>query len=676
MRNERTHRSPARGVPLLAGAALLLAGCDVIEDLNPFEHDSPRGNPGLYNPQNTRNASSPDYPIVIEGRWMVMLVSEANTGKRGKDYNDDSDFQDGIALIVNMRTRKRFRLNVAATNAAIIGDEIFVVIDEQLDSRDWDLDGQTDDRVLMHWTVSRKTLLYVATLSPDGPTTVVKVADRVYFADDPTVLLGADSTINYVTESAPTVPVRIQNADPVNTSPWMRIQKEDEEMLLLYQSEPLTGFDLNGDGDTTDEHVLALLDTTDPAGMNHNVGLAMEDFETPTRARNTAANDWLVAFLVNEEEQGDTNLNDPGLFVPQWQPTHCSGLGDTDTDDNVLHYLHFAAWVADPVANPPRNTGLVGVGRVLAVRGSGGSPGTVATLSEEIDEGGCSLNGDEDDDGTGVMIPEQFDTVLRYTEAFTGITPVVPQTDVDHILAVRDTSGGTAGVAELDDRIVAVIDEGGDRRNYDFNPANRNLVAWLDASPGAITVWNFDHSIGSQFFVATQWLAETQDRTRLLVTVRESTFGVSLNSNDNDTEDSIATVCVFNAANPNDLDFPGPAIAVMKTAAGMEIAGDHVYYRVGECEDSRDWNRDGDRRDLVLLRSPLANLRKASFVTTLNRNYYRKGTSCSLTGGQPTVELVETGDEGAAFLADEETAKKDYNKDGDKDDRVVRWFRL
>jgi 4-amino-4-deoxy-L-arabinose transferase-like glycosyltransferase len=53
----------------------------------------------------------------------------------------------------------------------------------------------------------------------------------------------------------------VQNADPVTTSPWMRILGEDEGMLLLYQGEPVTGFDLNGDTDTTDEYVLALLDT-------------------------------------------------------------------------------------------------------------------------------------------------------------------------------------------------------------------------------------------------------------------------------------------------------------------------------------------------------------------------------------------------------------------------------
>ncbi len=659
---------------LVGLAGLCLAACGELEEALGLDDDDSRpARPRPFSPQPTHQAAELGATPVIEGRWLLFLALESTTGKQGTDFNGDGDFRDRIPVIVDMNSRKQRVLHVAAEGGVILGDEIFLSVDEVVDEGDWNLDGFTDDRVLLHWSRATNALVFVCTLATTGTTPILSASDRLYFADDPPALTGTEATIGYVTRAQPTLPVRVLNADPA-TSPELRLLAADEGLLFLYQDETLVGSDQNGDGDASDEFVLALLDTTDPAALIRNTQLALEDARTPVRARNTGPNDWLVGFLVNEEAQGATNLNAPALFPAAWQPPQCVGLGDTDTDEDVLHFLSFAAWSANPTTSPPVNTGLPGVDRVLAVRGVGGAPGYVATITDEFEEGGCSLNGDEQDDGSGNMVPDQNDRVFRWVQA---AVPVLPVTDVDLLLATRNARGGIAGVTELDDRLVIVASEAEDGRDLNGDGKNNNLVAWIDANAGAGATWDLDHSAGSGFFVGTSWMSVDEDHTRLLLSIQETVLGIPFNSGDGDTTDAVPSLSSFDPANPDDLDFPGPPVAADANDSGVVAAGEFLFYRVHECQDGRDWNRDKDTRDVVLCRSKVAELGESRYIVTLTQDLSQSDTNCaSVLGAPPLVELYTGGDVGAAFLANEARDRKDYNRDGDRDDFVVHWFRL
>jgi hypothetical protein len=277
----------------------------------------------------------------------------------------------------------------------------------------------------------------------------------------------------------------------------------------------------------------------------------------------------------------------------------------------------------------------------------------VATISLESDEGTCSLNGDTD----------QSDRVLRWVE----VTPptVLPFTNVAHLVALDDNPGGTRGVGVLGSRFVAVVDEAQDDRDHDGNAAvDFDLTAWIDAAQGNAAQWTYDHNgAGTQGgFVGSSWSAETGDHTRWLVGFQESVFDQSVNTGgDTDKLDSAPTIARFDSGNANDLDFPGAAIAVDADNAGITIANGIAFFRVDEASDNRDWN-GGGKTHFVLFRTTAGTLQQTTYIATLN----------SLA--RPAVD--SGGTVGAAFLSDESADNKDLNKDGDKNDFVVRWFRI
>ena len=172
---------------------------------------------------------------------------------------------------------------------------------------------------------------------------------------------------------------------------------------------------------------VALLDGTDISGVIQNVGLSVKDDSTPVRAHLTSAGDWLVGFLVEEATQSNfpTGLNDPTVvafnFGNAWKPSGGTGCGnayvDADTTDTVLHIIKYAAWSSNAVLNPPVNTGIPGLDRVLC------TSTTVATLVNESDDGGCDLNNDGDNS----------DEVLRWVLAATPLAPFGNSTQINAV---------------------------------------------------------------------------------------------------------------------------------------------------------------------------------------------------------------------------------------------------
>lgn len=609
-------------------------------------------------------------PVAISGAHLAFLADEATTGPGGTDMNGDGDKTDSIAAMVDMRTEVETRLDVAATGVAWIGSELYMTVDEALDGRDWNQDGDTNDVVLLHVSAAAASRPpdFVDTLSTAGAVRMVSVGTRLFYSSAQVPTLAGESNLFEVTTSAPITPVSVPTRDPIGPlSP--RILAKDEGLLFLALDETAEGRDLNGDGDSADTAVLALLDATSGAATIRNAGLAMPA-GSPQRARRTTAHDWDVGFLVSERAQGATNLNDPALFTPEWQPPQCSGHADTDATDSILHFLHFAAWDADPAANPPVNTGLVGCRKIAIANGY------VATISPEKDaddpngaEGDCDLNGDGD----------ELDDVVRWVPMS---TPVLPLTTAANLHALKDVPGGTHGLAELGSRFVIEVSESQDGRDINLDGAKTfDYVGWLlpsGAGPSN-TPWDFTHGPNYTTFLGASWMAEMPDRSRMGLALEEKSFGppgapgANLNAHDpplpgEDTDllDSIATFPLF-TGNPAYLAFPAAAVAVQHENAGIVVVHDLAFSRVSESEDSRDWNDDGIETGFILFRT--------SFSLGLSAPM---GVSNSIPG-RPAIEVdpEEANLVGAAYIADEHDqgySGVDYNGDGDSTDLVIFYF--
>jgi hypothetical protein len=618
---------------------------------------------------------APSTPIAISGEHLAFLADEATTGPGGTDMNGDGDVTDSIAVMVDMRTEVETRLDVAAVGVAWIGGELYMIVDEALDGRDWNQDGDTSDFVLLHVSAAAPTRPpdFVDTLSTAGSVRMVSVGTHLFYSSAQVPALPGESDLFELSTSAPLTPVAVPTEDPIGPlSP--RILAKDEGLLFLALDETAEGRDLNGDGDATDTEVLALLDGTTGASAIRSVQLAMPA-GSPLRARKTSAHDWDVGFLVSERAQGATNLNDPALFTPEWQPPQCSGHGDTDATDSILHFLHFAAWDSDPAANPPVNTGLVGCRKIAIANGY------VATVSPEknaVDpngaEGDCDLNGDGD----------ELDYVVRWVQMS---TPVLPLTAAAHIHALKDVPGGTHGLAELGSRFVIEVSESQDNRDINLDGAKTfdYIGRLLPSGAGsASTPWDFTHGANYTTYFGGTWMAEMPDRSRLGLAMQESSFGPAgspgqnLNAHDppnpgedTDTLDSVATFPLL-TGNPAFLDFPaafdhGRDVAVQHDNAGIVVVGDLAFSRVSESEDSTDWNDDGPRTGFILFRT--------SFTLGISAPM---GVSNSIPN-RPAIEVnpEESNPVGAAYIADEHYqgySGTDYNGDGDATDLVISYF--
>jgi hypothetical protein len=612
----------------------------------------------------TAEAATGSAPLVVRGRWLVFLASETFTGLGGTDFNSDGDTSDSVAAVVDMDSGAETRLDVATLRAEVLGNEIYLVVDEGEDGTDWSGTNGTADVVLLHWSSASGVLTFVEVLAPTGAQRLVRSSNTLFYRSAATPVGADESTLHALTVAAPTTPLAVQASMGLGQLDPEPLSVDDDLLFLALDENGATDF--NSDGDTSDAAVLALLDGTDAMARIVNVALAMADSGEPVAARATAADDWLVAFLVDEASQGGSNLNDQALFDPNpLLPDPCIAvMSDGDAGDRVLHYLQFQAFT---LGNPAQNTGLCGQDRVLVL------DGVVATIASEADST-CDLN----DDG------DSTDLVVRWAVV---ASPYVPERRLSLMHAVDTTiAGGSLGLSSLNERLIVVIPEADDGVNIDGKPEDNSLVTWVQptlASP----VWVFAHqnptrpsfgtgifdSMGdSEPFAGTSWMAPEPVGNRLAMTFLESVPGSnpdvgSLNTNldcspvakDIDKVDALPVWCDYETG-PT-LDFDGLGYAVDTDNAGIVIAAGFVFFRVDEMADNRDYNGDGFADDWVLMRNPL------SFCEPTVM-----GTSSAIAG--PVI--VTDGDLGAGFLSSEGDEGRDFNGDGDTGDVVVRWFRL
>lgn len=633
----------------LAAASLLIhAGCGSSSD-----SDSPTV-------RTTEHAAVSQAPLDLGGLLLVYFAAEHLTGPVGTDLNGDGGVADDVAVVVNLSSTTTTVLR-AALAAEIVGDQVYLVVDESLDGTDWNVDADQTDIVLLHWSEAAGVVTFVDVLDLEPGEPMVVAGGRLYYsAAPPPLTLDLDeSSIRFVDPAAPTTPVAVLNTIG-DQQLEAHILGEDDDLVFLFVDET-GGADRNDDGDSTDEHVLHLLDGRTAGTRILNVELALQDAAAPIDAFPSTTSGWIVAFLVDEAEQGGTNLNDPLDFNQPLLPAHCV-VPDADAADEVLHFLDFTLFSGGGAAV---STGIAGRDRVLALAAH------VATLTEESDVAPCALN----DDG------DTTDTIVRWVATTTPVAPVV---DEDLLIAVEETlPGGAQGLAQLDGRLVIAADEAEDDDDFDGRPlVDKILVGWLDPAAGG--PWDFSHqhptepSFGtgvfdedgdSEPFAGTSWMAKDPVGSRLALTFLEEVPGLnpdvdSLNSNvdcalmlkDTDKTDALPVWVDFEVG-PT-LDFDGVGFAVDPDNAGIVLAAGLAFFRVSEEDDNTDYNADSDEVDFVLMFNPLTTCGPFPMAT-------------SSPVDQP---VIDDGDLGAAFLSSETQAGEDFNQDGDTTDLVVRYF--
>ena len=668
----------------LSGIAvgLVLASCS---------SDSDDDDSSAFEPRDTTHAVAAVTPIEVAERWLVYLADESMTGDpvgatAQTDFNGDADFLDSIPVVVDMVQNEVSELDVAAREVYLLGTEVYVVTAESDDATDWDADAAQDDLVLLHWSPFAPTLAFVDTLEPAGPVHAVVASERLYFSST-AALAATDTSLRFVDAAQPTTPTTVATTDTdalaAQQNHRAKLLGESAGLLLCALDETQQGTDLNFlvdpdalgpnmpdkvyDGDMLEANVLAVLDTTTPSGMLFNTGIALGSTDAPLRARELpAGGDWIVAALADESAYGQlggasggfNDINEALAALPlSWVPSNCA-LADADLGDHVLQWLRLSAWTANPLTSPVQNTGLAGVptqalgGRIaIAV----GATPFVATVQPEADQANCDLNGDAD----------MNDTVVRWAEA------AAPQsfffTDESEIVAVSAASGENAGLFELENAFVALVDEAADGRDHDADPLvdQAALIGWLDPLDGLTAAWTFDHDLtATELFIDTEWIVGTPDQSALFATVTENTFSTSQNNvgTDVDLLDAIPALVTLDTAS-NDLDFIVSRVATDPGRAGMVVSEGLVFFRTDEAADSRDWNGDGDQLDTVLLRSTIS----TGFTTDVVQIASLDRPSL-VTGSEDVV--------GGAFIAREADEADDLNGDGDMNDFVVRYFRF
>ncbi len=607
---------------------------------------------------------APTSKLLTSGKWLVYLASEANYTPAGTDMNGDGDVIDEIAVRIDVFTNKRKELDTAVQDMALVNGTLFLVVLEASDGRDWNADGDTSDRVIVYQTPAETLPTFFAEVDLTSGMVMLGLQTQVFFTSAVAPTIAGDTNLFVASVSSngsiPTPATRITTAVVADgDGASVRILGEAEDVLFLGMDENLDG-DLNGDADGVDSSVLSVLDASSLGSVIQGTSLALGSTYSLTAA--TSGADRIVAFLVNETAQGD-NLNDESDFSGTWQPPGCTALGDVDFDDDVLHWMLMADFEAGGTI---QNTGLVGTaGERLYAHPTG----FVGCASLEADEGlgaGCDMNGDGDTD----------DRIFRWTSAVNPGLPVLPETDPSRLMAlvtsvpgaVGDSTGGVLVAGKL---WVILVDEAADGRDHDGDPGTDNdLIGAKDPSLVG-QGWNFFHSksqdVPAGVPVGATWMAtDIQTANRNLIAIEESVTGIDQNG-DGDLVDSFPTFPKVQSGSA--LTFPGIALAVSSTNAGIVTAAGVGYFRVSEAaEGGTDFNTDGDVNDFILSRVGVTNSEPLVHMATLN-NLDRPAVQFdSMYAPKFGVVLFQESMQGPSG--------KDLNNDGDANDFVPRYFRI
>ncbi|MEM9799691.1 MAG: hypothetical protein AAGA20_05140 [Planctomycetota bacterium] len=656
----RARRAP-KLTPLFALAAVIAAGCSS-DDEDDEEAEA-------FVVQNSFSAAAtPAEPLDAFGDLLVWRMSEAGQGAGGTDFNGDGDFNDAVPVRQDTVSPIQVRLDVATRSLEIAQGTLFLVVSEADDSRDWNSDLDTNDLVLLYHTGGPDPVFYDE-LEPGTSDDIAVVGGNVVYASAIAPTLPNETNLMRARVSsvgaAPDPPASIPTgADPVGDGITFEVIGSEGDIVFLVADETVDG-DLNGDTDANDETIFAVLDARSQMPEAVLSGLPMAAASTPTAASVSSGNDWLVAFLVDEDAQ-EANLNDPGLFPPNWQPSNCMSLDDNDEDDAVLHWFQLADLVA---GTAPVNTGLVGDDDGIAYALRNQFVGVVSFEQDEGVSGGCDLNGDGDKD----------DPIFRWIDASDPMNPILPVVAPARLLAVDDDlPGGSGGVVRMSNAWVLAVDEAADGRSeYDDDSANDRVLIGVHRPEAQGQSWRFLHGTNNPGTpIGVTWMTEDRESPgRFFAAATEDSLALGQNApadgdfnGDGDGDDSLPTIpVILDDGSPasNRLAFPGITIATSRTTSGLVVKENVAVHRVSEADQGdTDLNGDGDTNDLVLQRFSLVGAFPATYIGTSNAE------------ATPAATFQSGNANFGAFVTDEFSANVDLNADGDQADAVIRYFRL
>ncbi len=354
-------------------------------------------------------------PVVL-GEITVFLVSEANQGNT--DLNGDGDTADNVVHVYNSTAGTTTNVGFQSSIIPIIdGNNVaFLVLEGSQGNAPLNGDGDSADLVLHVYDIAAGTTANVGLASGSLQLDGNNVAFLVSEANEGNTDLNGDAdtfdSVLHVYDIAAGTTTNVGLATSI--TPVI----DGNNVAFLVNEFNQGNTDLNGDADTTDL-VLHVYDIA--AGTTANVGLATSI--TPVIDGNN------VAFLVNEFNQGNTDLN-----------------GDADATDLVLH-------VYDIAAGTTANSGFAS--GIPVIDGN-----NVAFLVNEFNQGNTDLNGDADTTDTNIL--HVYDITAGTTANVglaTGITPVIDGNNV--AFAVREFSQGNTdlnGDADTADNVLHVYD--------------------------------------------------------------------------------------------------------------------------------------------------------------------------------------------------------------------------
>lgn len=611
-------------------------------------------------------------PVAVSGSQMAFLASEATTGPEGTNWNEatgDEDTSDQIVFMATMDAvspsnatpTPEVSLGVAAASSlapertlALANGTLFLVVDEAGDTRDWNEDLDTEDRVLCYARPGATDMTFLAELDDEASLPMIQSAADVFF-QGPDGAPGSGRTNLFRVEVAsfggqPSEPAQIatQAIDAGDDGVLAALAADDSGVIAVTLDEAVNG-ELNGDGLADDAFVLGLIDSSDDDALLVVTGFSVSGSDPALQAVR-ADDDALVAFLVDEESM-DVNYNTTALLGMAWQPTQCQGQNDSDTSDQVLHWLRLGAFEDDPISDPAVNTGLVGTGQIFTLGDE--FVGVVSFETDEGSGGGCDLNGNGFSN----------DRVFRWVSTAPG---ALPPGDASRLHAVEfDLAGGSGGVIGLNERVwVLAVDESSDGRDLNGDGLeDRSVIGVLDP---VLTGTDFNFDQGGEVFAEPTWMApDLRTPARFLMALTERSVNAD-NNGDGDSDDSVPTF-PFEAA-PRELDFPGAVVAVSEGNAGLVTAAGFGFYRAREASQGSDFNNDEDFTDFALLRISLSGSEPTTFMGVLhdvNRPSVEAGPSASAVGVAWVIQEAQQG-----------TGGFDFNSDGDEDDFVVRFTTL
>ena len=329
--------------------------------------------------------------LQLQGDLLAFIVEESS--QDNTDLNGDGDIFDRVLHLYNATTDTTTNLDLAAGSLQLQGDRLaFIVEESSQDNTDLNGDGDIFDRVLHLYnaTTDTTTNLDLATLER-GDTNLQLQGDRLAFLVEES---SQDNTDLNSDGDASDVVLHLYNATTDTTTnldlatpifPSVRqlppFQLQGDLLAFFVKESDQDNTDLNSDGDASDV-VLHLYNATTDTTTNLRLALSS------SRGSNLQLQGDLLAFLVKESEQDNTDLNSDG-----------------DADDLVVHLYNATTDTTTNLRLATPSFGLVQPR--LQLQGD-----RLAFLVAESDQDNTDLNGDGD----------AFDNVLHVFDATTDTT--------------------------------------------------------------------------------------------------------------------------------------------------------------------------------------------------------------------------------------------------------------